>query len=201
MCELLEHRIGIQRLIAARAKHRREQRRSQFANHDIAIGHRQRAAATIRSRAGIGARALGANAKLAAVKRADRSATRGDGMNPHDRCAQPHAGDLGFKRALIFTGEMRHVGGRAAHVESDHFVKAGKPRDRRSADHAARRAGENRILTLKFIRVRQPTRALHELQAYSAERGLYLLDVAPQNRGQISIDHGGIAARHKLHQR
>ena len=180
--ELVDHRAHVQRLIAVRTKYRREQFGTKFADHHIAIRDRQRAAASVSGWARVGTGTLRPNAKFAAVKRADRATTGRHGVYLHDRCAQTHTRDLGLKGALVFAGKVRHVGRCATHVEADHLVEAGELSHRCGANDAARRAGQDCVLALKLVRVGQAARALHELQAHIAQRGLHLLDISTQDR-------------------
>ena len=122
-------------------------------------------------------------------------------MNSHDRRTQTNARHLGLESTLVLACEMRHVRRRTAHVEADHLVEARKLRHCGGTDNAARRAGQNRVLTLKFVSVSQSTRALHELQSHIPKRGLHLLNVATQDRRQIRIHHRSVATRNKLHER
>ena len=100
---------------------------------------------------------------------------------------------------------MRDVGRRAAHVESDDPVEAGEARHLDRADDASGGTREDRVLALEQVRVGEPARRLHELQAHAAgaavEVALDLPDVAAQDRRQVGVDHRRVAARHELHER
>ena len=63
------------------------------------------------------------------------------------------------------------------------------------------RAGEDGVLALETAGVRQAAVGLHEQQADACQFGGDLIDIPPQDRGQIGVDHGGVAAAHQLHQR
>ena len=98
----LPHDLVVERLVAARAEHFREEIGDQLARHQIGVGDRERAAAAIGGGSGIGAGGSRANAKARAVEREDRAAARGDGMDLHHRRAHAHARDFGLEGALEF---------------------------------------------------------------------------------------------------
>ena len=129
--ETLRHDFIVERLVAARAEHFREQIGDQLARHQIGVGDRERTAAAISSRSGIGAGRSWANAKARAVECEDRSAACGDGMDLHHRRAHAHARHFGLEGALEFAVEMRDVGRGAAHVEANDALEP-------SADSGAR---------------------------------------------------------------
>ena len=64
-------------------------------------------------------------------------------------------------------------------------------------------AGPDKIASFPWKRARlgQAARALHEQQAYSRHLLGHLVHIAAQDRREIGIDDGGVAARHQLHQR
>ncbi len=225
--ELLAHDLGIERLVAGRAEHAREELRIELADHHVAIGDGQRSTTPIRRRPGIRARRLRPDAKAGAVEPADRAAAGGDRVDAHHRRGEPHAGDLGDEGPLVLARVMRHVGRRATHVEADDAVETGQSRHLDRADDAARGAGQDRVLALEAMRVRQAAVRLHELQAGRAWRGgragivparirrprrgnrpfrsrelaLDLAHVPAQDRRQVRIDDRRVAARDELHQR
>ena len=101
---------------------------------------------------------------------------------------------------------MRHVGGRTAHVEADDLVEPGHAGGAHHADHAAGRAGQHAVLALEQARVGQPAVRLHEHQrrAGPVRAGQFAgdsIDVAAQQRRQIRVDDGRVAARDQLHER
>ena len=205
-CEFLADDVGIERRVAVSPEHFREQGGIELADHDVAVGDRERTAAPVRRRAGIRTCGLGADAKACAVERADRSTTCSHRVDAHHRRAQPDAGHFGRERPLVVAGPVRDVGRRAAHVEADDPVEARKPGNLDRADDAARRTGQDRVLALEQVRVRQPARALHELQprrgrSALAQVTLHLPDVAPQDRRQVRIHDRRVAARDEFHQR
>src|SRR6202142_282227 len=74
---------------------------------------------------GSGAGRVGSDPVPAAVEVQHGAAARGDGVNGQHRRPHPDPGDLGLVLALELAGEVRHVGGRAAHVEPDDLAEAG----------------------------------------------------------------------------
>ena len=164
-CEFLTHRRGIQRLVLSRPENRREEIRLQLAEHDVGVGHSERAAAAVTGRAGIGAGRIRADAKASGLEMQDRAAARRHSVDAHHRRAHAHARDLRVEGALIFAVVMRDVGRGAAHVEADHLVEARKPCCLDHADDAACRTGQQRVLALEHVGCRQPSRGHHEHQA------------------------------------
>ena len=199
--ELFAHHLAVQRLVGAMAKDLGEIRRLDLADHDIGVSHGQRAPAPVTRRAGVGPGALRPHAKARTVKGQDRAAARGHGMDAHHRCAHAHAGHLGLELALELARVVRHVGGGAAHVETDHFFDAGQLRCPGHADDAARRAGQDGVLALESVRVGQPAGRLHEEQLDARHLRGHLLHIAAQDRRQVGIDHRGVAAADEFHHR
>ena len=64
----LPHDLVVERLIATGAKHFREQIGDQLARHQIGVGDRERTAAAISGRSGIGAGGSGTDAKARAIE-------------------------------------------------------------------------------------------------------------------------------------
>ena len=91
------------------AKDRREMVRLQFAQHDVAIGHRQRPAAPVAGRARIGTRALGAHLEPPVAEGQDRAAARCDRVDRHHRCPHAHARDFCLERPLVGPGKMADI--------------------------------------------------------------------------------------------
>ena len=174
------HRRRIERLIAGATEHRRKEIRLNPPEQHVAIRDRQRPAATISRRPRIGTRRLRPDSQSHAIETTNRSTTRGDRVNLHDRRTQSHAGDFSVERALVLTGVMSDVGRRATHVEADDLFEPRLARRANRADDATRRAGENRILALKLMRIGQPTRRLHELQPHARQLRSHLLHVPTQ---------------------
>ena len=131
----------------------------------------------------------------------DGTAASGDGVDGHHRRAHAYPGYLGLEGALELARKMRHIGGSPTHVEADDLAKTSHLRRAHRADDAAGRAGENGILALEAACIRQPAVGLHEHQAHAFQFGGDLIDVAPQYRRQIGVDHGGVAAAHQFHHR
>ena len=204
--ELLAHDRHIQRLVCIGPEHAREVLGLDLAEHDIAVGHAQRPSVAVAGRSRIGAGRFRADAKTRAVEAEDGTAAGGHGMDAHHRRAHAHAGHLSLEGTFELPGVVTDIGGSTAHVEADQAVKTGGTGRFHHADHAAGRAREDRILSGEATRLGQPTAGLHELQAVGA--GVQLLQgrldaihIAAQDRRQIGIDNGGIAARNQLHQR
>jgi hypothetical protein len=161
-CEGLPHRRLVEALVAAAAEDRREGSGAQLAHHDVGVGDGERAAAAVALGAGVGARRLRADAEAGAVVVEDGAAARSHGVNTEHRHAQAHAGDLGLERALVLAGEVRHVGGGAAHVEADDLLETGEARGLGHADHAAGGAGEDGVAALEQVGGLEPAGGGHE---------------------------------------
>ncbi|CPJ33725.1 Uncharacterised protein [Bordetella pertussis] len=199
--EARAHRRHIQRLVGIGAEHAGEEVGLDLAQQDVAVGHRQRAAAPVARGPRIGAGRIGADAQPGAIEMQDGSPTGRHGMDAHHRRAHAHAGHQRLELALELAGVMRHVGGRAAHVEADHAVKARQLAGADHADDTAGRAGQDGVLAAETVRVGQAAAGLHEHQAHARQLAAHLLDIAHENGRQIGIDHRGVAARDKLDQR
>ncbi len=193
--------VAVERLVAVRAEHAREEIRLQLAEHDVAVGDGKRAAAAIARRPRHRTRRFRPDAIARAVEEADRAAARGDGVDIHHRRAQPHARHHGLEAALILAGIVRHVGRSPAHVEADDLVEPGHAGGSRRPDDAARRPGQDRVLALEAAGIDQAAIRLHEQEPRAAELGRDLGDIAAEDRREIGIDDGGVAAAHQLHQR
>ena len=74
------HRIGVERLVLPRSKNLRKEIGNKLADHDVGVGHRQRAAAAVAFRAGIGAGRVRPNAKSRTVEMQNRTAAGRDGV-------------------------------------------------------------------------------------------------------------------------
>ena len=114
-------------------------------------------------------------------------------------------GDFGLEGALVFAVEMGDVGRRAAHVEADHAVKAGAAPGLRHRDDAAGRAGQDRVLAGEQLRRGQAARRHHEHHARAGALDVefvrHALDIAREDRREIGVDDGGVAAPDELDQR
>ena len=126
--------------------------RQDFAEQQIGVGHRQRAAFAVAGGAGIGAGTFGPGAQAGAIEGQNGAAAGRHGVDGEHRGAQPHPGDFGLKRALIGAVVERHIGAGAAHVEADNGVETGRGGGAHGADNAAGRAGEDRILAGRMHR-------------------------------------------------
>jgi hypothetical protein len=81
------HDLDIERLLSARSEHGWKELRAQLAEHDIAIGHGERAAATIRGGTRVGPGTFRADPELGAIEATDRAAASRHGVDLHDRRA------------------------------------------------------------------------------------------------------------------
>ena len=81
------------------------------------------------------------------------------------------------------------------------FCEARERADAHPADDAACRAGQDRVLALEHVRVDEAAARLHEHQPHVAQRVRHPVDVAPQDRREVGVDHRGVAAADELHQR
>ena len=196
----LDH-LRVERLVGVRSEHPREEPRLDAAEHDVAVGHRQRPAAAVAGRARIGAGGLGTDPEPGAVEMEDRAAAGGDGVDAHHRRPHPHPGDLGLEGAFVLAVVVRDVGGGAAHVEADDPAEPGDLGGPHHADDAAGRTRQDAVLALEQPRVGKAAVGLHEHQPDVAQLVGDAVDVAPQDRREIGVDDGGVAARDQLHQR
>ncbi len=191
----------VERTVAADAEDAREVLRLHPPEQHVGVGHGQRAAAAVAGRAGVGAGRVRADPVPAVVEVQDRSAAGRHRVDGQHRRAHPHPGDLGLVLPLELPRVMRDVGRRAAHVEADHTVEAGRRGRPRHPDDAARRAGQDRVLPPERRPVGQPAVGLHEQQPDPGQLGRHLVDVAPQHRRQVGVDHARVAPRDQPHQR
>src|SRR5437667_9058190 len=199
--ELLLYDRLIKLLAAVSPENLRKIFRLDLAGHQVGVGDGERAASPVAGRARVRARRIRADTIAGPVEMQDRAAAGGDAVDAHHRRAHAHAGDAGLEFALELAGVMRYVGGRAAHVESDDAVEARGEGGPHRADDAARRPRQDRILALEAARVGEAAVRLYEQQPHAFELGGHLLDVAPEDRRQVGVDHRGIAAADQLHQR
>ena len=121
-------------------------------------------------------------------------------MNGEHRCAQPDARNLGLLRPLIAAGVPGNIGRGSPHVEANQTLIASRLRGLDHPDDTARRSRQDRILAPKCRGGDQTTTGLHEQQPRPPQLAAYLINVAPQHRRQIGIDHRGITARDQLDQ-
>ncbi len=198
----LAHDRRIERLVAARTEHFWKKIGDELAGHQVGVGDRERAAAAISGRAGIGAGGSRADAKARAVECEDRAAAGGDGMDLHHRRAHPDARDFGLEGALELSIEMGDVGRSPAHVEADHAPEAGARAGARHRHHAAGGPGQDRVLAGEELGRREAARRHHEHHArpgpLNIEIARHLADVASQDRRQIGVDHRRVAAPDEL---
>jgi hypothetical protein len=126
-------------------------------------------------------------------------------VDHHHRRAHANTGDLGLEGALEFAVEMRHVRRGTPHVEADHAIKAGAARGARHRDDAAGGAGQNRVLAGEQAGGGESARRHHEHHARAGsldvERARDAGDVARENRREVRVDDGSVAAADELDQR
>ena len=200
--EAARHGLGVQRLVGVRPEHLGEELRPQLAQHDVAVGDRQRPAPTIgrrsRHRAGRGR----ADPQPRPVERTDRPAARRHGVDVHHRRTHPHAGHHRLEGPLVLAGIVADVGRGAAHVEADDALEPGLARRPRHADHATGRTGQDGVLTPERSRIGQATVRLHEEEpGVVAQRIRDLVHIAAQDRREVGVDHRRVASPDQLHQR
>ena len=163
-----------------------------LAQHDVAVGHRQRPAAPVAGRPGHRSGAVRPDPEAAPVIVADGSAPRGDGVDLQHRRAQADARHRPLAGPLIGAGEVRDVGRGAAHVEADDMALARLGRGLRHADDPAGRAGEHRILAAERRRVREAAVRLHEEEAET----LAIIPVRPErSRGTQPSEAEALGSR------
>ena len=138
-CSRARDASAIERLVAVRPEHRREMRRVDPPEEQVAVGDRQRTAVAVAGGSRVRAGALRPDAEAHSVEPADRPAAGRDGVDLHHRRADANAGDDAFVGKLELPGIMRHVGRRAAHVEADQPLGSVRRARRDHADHAAGR--------------------------------------------------------------
>ena len=199
--EFLPHGLAVQRRIAGWSEDRRKMPWLDLADADIGVRHRQRPAVAIAGRSRPGPGAVRAYAVAGAVEMQDRSAAGRHRVDRHHRRTHPHAGHLGLERPLERAGIQRHIGGGAAHVETDDPVEPRHSGGARRADDAAGRPGQDGILALEAGRLGQPAVGLHEVKLHAVQFARHLRHVAAQDRRQIGVHHRRVATRHQPQQR
>ena len=223
--------IGVERLIAVGAEDGREVLGPYDTEHRVGIGERERAVVAVADRPGVSAGRLGAHTQAAAVEREQRSAPCSDRVHVDDRRTDADARHLGLVRPFELAGKMGDVGRRAAHVKADEPFEAGCLSRAGHADNAAGGTRQQCIAAGEAPGIGQTAVGLHELQLRPlctvAERGIgravalrsvaaadsrrdsvdcadsrcHGIDVAAQDRGQVGVGHGGVAAGDDLDQR
>ena len=203
--EAFAHDLGVERLVLRWAEDLGEELRNELPNHHIGVGDGERSAAPIAGRPRIGAGRVRPDAEARAVIKEDRSTARRDGMDQHHRRADAHACDHALEGPLVHAVEMADIGGGAAHVEADDAGEACEPRRLHRADHAACRPRQDGVLAVEQMRRGQPARGLHEEEfgfaCLGRERRGDPIDISSEQRREIGIDHGGVAAPDEFHQR
>ncbi len=199
--EFFLDRLAVERSIARGPEQGRKELWLQLAEHEIAIGDGKRPAGAIAGRARPCAGGFRPDAIARAVERADGAAARRHGVDVHHRRAHAYARDQRLEAALEFAGVMRHVGRGATHVKGDDLGKAAALGGSRRADDPAGRSGQDRVLAGKFPRIREAAVRLHEHQPRLAQLPREPVDMTSQDRREIGIDNGRVAATDELHQR
>ena len=172
-----------------------------LAQHDVAVGDRQRPAAAVTGWPRIGPRRVRPDPEAGTVEMQDRAATRRHRVDAHHRGAHAHPGHLGLEGALILAVKVGHIGRGAAHVEADDFFETGQGGGLHHADDAARRTGQDAVLALEFLGFGEAAVGLHKHQPRVAGFGGHPVHITAQDRRQVGVDHRGVAARYQFHQR
>ena len=135
----------------------------------------------------------------------DRAAAGRDRVDQHHRRPHAHAGDLRLEGALVGAVEMGDVGRGAAHVEADDAREPRRAPRLDHADDAAGRARQDRVLALEQLGGGEAAGRHHEGEARAGARDVELLrhlrHVAREDRREIGVDDGGIAASDELDER
>ena len=129
-------------------------------------------------------------------------------MDAHHRRAYAYTCDFGVEHALIVAVIMGDVGGRPTHIEADDIRVARKFGGLDHAHDTTCGAGEDCILAAELVSCRQSARRHHELQrrtVFAGEGGAEFsrdaVDIALEDRREIGVDHGRVAAADELDER
>ena len=194
--------FGVEWRVSGVAENLREKTWDNLAERDVAIGDSQRTFSSVARRPRHRASGLGADPQPPAIKTTDRAAAGCDRVDAQHRRTDAYPCDNRLVVALITSRVERHIGRCAAHVEADDAVEPGAGCGLGHADDTPRRTRKDRVLAAKGPAQRQPAVRLHEQRCLvSAECCLQTLDITPEHRREISIDHAGIAASDKLDER
>jgi hypothetical protein len=98
-------------------------------------------------------------------------------------------------------GDMRDIGGGAAHVETDHPLEPVRPADMGHADDAAGRTRQDRVAAAEGGRCRKSAVRLHEEDGGGRERPLERAHMGQEGRRESGIGDRRVTARHETHQR
>ena len=208
--ERFAHGIGVERQVLIGTENAREEVGDELSRHHIGVGDGERALAPVAEGAWIGARRVGPDAEAGFVVMKDRAASGRDGMDQHHRRPHADAGHLALEAPLVSAVIVGDVGRGAAHVEADHLGEACCPRGLDRSHDAPRRPRQDRVLASEQSRRSQSARGLHEQQSRTSRLplraggfhgGCDAIDVTPEQRREIGIDHGGIAAPDEFHER
>ncbi len=154
-------------------------------------------AVAVAHRAGIGPGAGRPHPQRAAgIHRRQRTAARAHGVNIDDRNPQRQPANLGLGGDLRLAHRQRHIGGSAAHVESDNLLKAGGLGHRPRPDHAAGRARQHAAhrLTPGLAGPDAAPVRLHHPEIGGAGVALKLGQIAVHHRRHKRVDHRGTGA-------
>ena len=174
----------------------------QLAQDHVAIGHRQRPAAPVAGWPRIGPSTLGTHLKAPVAERADGAAASGNRVNVHHRRSHPHTRHFGLETALIGPSVVADIGRGAAHVKADQPDESCRLCCLDHADDPPSRPRQDRVLALKQPRIGEAPIRLHEQQPLASvakvQSARHLIDIAPQDGGEVGIHHGCIASAHQL---
>ena len=122
-------------------------------------------------------------------------------MDMHHRCPHAHPGDHGLEAPLVFAVIMGDVGGGAAHVKTDNREPAHRS-GLHHADHPAGRTRKHASLPRKRGASVKPPFDCMNISLWAAfgaaQLSGHLVDIAPENRREIGIDHRGVASGHSV---
>jgi hypothetical protein len=154
------------------------------------------AGAPVTQRSGQGARALRADRQAEAVETTQRAPAGRHRVDAQHRRLDPHAAHSRLEAALHLTvldeGDVRRG---AAHVEAHGAREARRGGDPRGAHHATRGPREQCGGAAEALAVGEAARGLHEAQLRAGQRALQRIHVAAQQRRQVGVDAGRLAAR------
>ncbi len=114
----------VQGLVAFGPEDVREVGRLNAAEHHIGVGEGQRASRAVAGGAGVRSGRVGSYPVADAVEVQDGPAAGRDGVDVQHRRLDPDSRHVGGGHPLVPAGEMGHVGGGAAHVETDDLREA-----------------------------------------------------------------------------
>ena len=152
------------------------------AEQQVGVGDGKRAAAPVARGPGVRPGRIRPDPVSAAVEVQDGATAGGHGVDGQHRCPHPDPGYLCLVLPLQLPRVVRHVGRRAAHVESDHPAEAGRGGGACHPHDAAGRPRQDRVLAAEAGRVGEAAVGLHEQQPDTAQLISHLVHVAAQDR-------------------